>query len=430
MTSATNAAVEGSLPDSAPAKKVALTIGDALRGHSNSLGFIRLVLACVVIFDHAFPLGGFGQDVLWGLSHGQASMGSIAVDGFFAISGYLIAKSAMSADVVQFMWRRFLRIFPAYWVLLVVTAFVVIPIVWVVQGNKLANYFHLGGFGPFRFVTGNWTLRIGTYGIYDVFEKTTPYGRAIHASAVNGSIWTLIYEWNCYLLVAVLLLFGIFLRARILVPIITGFLAILQVVLVVNPSALVTLVPWASDQYTITLTLIFMIGACIAVYAKSIPFSHPLGILSAIIVIVTLREGGFAEVGAPAGVYLVLYLGAALPAPFQRVGAKNDYSYGVYIWGFLVEQTLASAGLYKLGYFPFAIGTLIVSLGFAWLSWHIVEKRAMGLKSWGPGRGWRYWRAAVRRRETRGEKPQTPSGAGESEESAMTSSSVAIKEAK
>jgi peptidoglycan/LPS O-acetylase OafA/YrhL len=370
---------------------VGRSIGEALAGHRNSLGFIRLVLASVVIFDHAFPLGGFGTDIFFRFSHGQASLGSIAVDGFFGISGYLIAKSGLSSDIVQFMWRRFLRIFPAYWVMLVLTALVVIPIVWLAQGQSLARYFHLGGLGPARFVLGNWTLNLSTYGIYDVFATTTPYGRLIGGSAVNGSIWTLIYEWNCYLLIAVLLLFGVLKRAKVVVPIITAFLFIMQVVLFVNPAALPKFIPWISDQYTIMLTLTFMLGSCVALYSRKIPYSNGLGILCAIVFLYTFRAGGFQEIGVPAGVYLVLYLGARLPRVFHRIGTKNDYSYGVYIYGFLVEQVLARVGLYKLGYFPYAIGTLIVSLGLAWLSWHIVEKRAMSLKDWGPGRGLQHW---------------------------------------
>jgi peptidoglycan/LPS O-acetylase OafA/YrhL len=394
VTSATTAGVDGPVEPSgatAVVANVGRSIGEALAGHRNSLGFIRLVLASVVIFDHAFPLGGFGADPFFSLSRGQASLGSIAVDGFFGISGYLIAKSALSADIVQFMWRRFLRIFPAYWVVLVLTAFVVIPIVWLAQGQSLATYFHVSGPGPVRFVVGNWTLHIGTYGIYDVFAKTTPYGQLIHGSAVNGSIWTLIYEWNCYLLIGVLLVFGVLRRAKIVVPIIAGFLYIMQVVLFVNPKAIATFIPWISDQYTIMLTLTFMLGSCVALYSRKIPYSNGIGILCAVLFLYTFREGGFQEIGVPAGVYLVLYLGARLPKAVQWVGTKNDYSYGVYVYGFLVEQVLARVGLYKFGYFPFAVGTLVVSLGMAWLSWHVVEKRAMALKDWGPGRGVRYW---------------------------------------
>ena len=116
-----------------------LMLGDALRGHNNSLGFIRLVLASLVIVDHAFPLGGFGVEPVAGWTIGQTSLGGIAVAGFFAISGYLITKSGLAADILQFLWRRFLRIFPAYWAVLLVTALVIAPIVWWADGHNLAQ---------------------------------------------------------------------------------------------------------------------------------------------------------------------------------------------------------------------------------------------------------------------------------------------------
>lgn len=392
MTSATATSAERNLPNEAAlAQKTQLVLGDALRGHNNSLGFIRLILASAVIFDHAFPLGGFGADPFFTLTRGQASMGSIAVAGFFAISGYLIAKSGMSADVVQFMWRRFLRIFPAYWVVLLFTAFIVAPILWVSQGDNFLSYFRSSPNGALHYFTANWTLNIGTYGIHDLLTNTTPYGRSIHGSALNGSIWTLVYEWGCYLLVAVLLVFGVLKRARVVVPLITLFLAAVQVVTIVDPSAVNTILPLLSDGYRVQLTLTFMYGACLAVYSKQVPYTNGLGILSGLVMLYTLRYGGFSLLGTAAGAYFVMYLGARLPKQLQWVGAKNDYSYGVYIYGFLVEQVLAFAGLYKFGYLPYVLVSLVVSLGLAWLSWHGIEKWAMSLKDWGPGRGWRHW---------------------------------------
>ena len=199
-----------------------ISLGQALNGHNNALGLIRLLLASLVIVDHAFPLGGFGKDPFWYVTHGQASLGSLAVAGFFAISGYLIAKSGMSGDVVQFMWKRTLRIFPAYWVVLLFTAFIVAPLLWLSAGGTLPSYFSGTGNGvgasPYFFITGNWTLNIGTYGIYDLLVNTTPYGQEIHGSALNGSIWTLIYEWQCYLLIGVLVLFAVMKNAKLIVP--------------------------------------------------------------------------------------------------------------------------------------------------------------------------------------------------------------------
>jgi peptidoglycan/LPS O-acetylase OafA/YrhL len=77
----------------------------------------------------------------------------------------------------------------------------------------------------------------------------------------------------------------------------------------------------------------------------------------------------------------------------QWIGAKNDYSYGVYIYGFLVQQVTAYLGWYQLGYLPWVAICLVLSFGCAWISWHLVEKRAMSLKNWGPGRGVAHWRA-------------------------------------
>jgi peptidoglycan/LPS O-acetylase OafA/YrhL len=159
----------------------------------------------------------------------------------------------------------------------------------------------------------------------------------------------------------------------------------------IEPSSIGSLVPFLADPYKISLTMTFMFGACIAVYARSIPYADGLGVLSAVVLAVSLRWGLFGIIGIAAGSYLVLYLGARLPRWAQRVGAKNDFSYGVYIYGFLVEQVLAYFGVHKWGYLPYVLIALAISGGMAWLSWHGVEKHAMSLKSWGPGRGLRHW---------------------------------------
>ncbi len=373
------------------AAKVHLSIAEALGGHRNSLGLIRLVLASLVIFDHAFPLGGFGDDPGLAQSHGQASLGSLAVGGFFAISGYLITKSGMSADVLQYAWRRVLRIFPAFWAVLLLTALVIGPMLWLATGHSFGTYFSLSPQNPFHYLASNWKLNIGTYGIYDLLATTTPYGLQVGSSVFNGSIWTLLYEWNCYVLIGVGVAFGIFSRAKILVPIITVLLLLVQLMSITNPGAPGAIAPYLADPHSVSLTFTFMLGATMAVYSRKIVYSNALGVLSGLVVLASLRYGGFLTIGTIAGAYFVMYLAARLPRRLQWIGAKNDYSYGVYIYGFLVQQLTAHLGWYKLGYLPYVLIALIFTYGLAWLSWHGVEKRAMALKDWGPGRGWRYW---------------------------------------
>lgn len=371
------------------------SVGSALRGHLNSLGIIRLVLASLVIVDHAFPLGGFGEDPFWRYTNGQTSLGGIAVGGFFVISGYLIVKSGASSDLMQFLWRRVIRIFPAFWGVLLFTAFVVGPIAWLVRGEPLSTYFTLGPGGPFSYITSNWTLTIGSYGIKDIFIGT-PYGQLTGGSVFNGSLWTLAYEWGCYMLVAVLAVFGVLARARIIVPFLTGFMLLASALTSLSSAEVGRVVPLLADPQVIFLGSTFLVGATIGVYSNKIPYDDRLGVLSGLVFLISMFYGGFAIFGVVAGGYFVMYLAARLPKSFQWIGAKNDYSYGVYVYGFLVQQCLAALGVYQFGYWVFMLAALPITFALAWLSWHVIEKQALALKAWGPGRGISAWRDRIR----------------------------------
>lgn len=397
-----------------------ISLSAALGGHNNSLGLLRLVLASLVIFSHAFPTGGWGEDPTLKMSRGQETIGGLAVVGFFAISGYLIAKSGVSSDILQFLWRRVLRIFPAFWTVLIVSAAIVGPVIWVLEGHGIRSYLNLGSGGPLAYVTANWALDIHQWGIFDIFTNTTPYGSTVKTSVFNGSIWTLTYEWSCYLIIAALVLFGVLKRARFLVLILTVFYFAVEVSNKAVPGSAGNVMPFLADNYRVTLALAFLIGSCLAMYSREIPFDNRLGIFCGVVILFTLREGGWVLLGYPALAYFLMWAAAWLPKKLRWIGAKNDYSYGVYVYGFLVQQITAYFGWYRMGYVPWVLAVLIITAGCAWLSWHIVEKRALALKDWGPGRGIRYWyeRAAPRvrqlsRRSTRVPTEDTASGVAE-----------------
>jgi len=386
-----------------------MSMRDALNGHRNSLGIIRLVLAAAVILDHAFPLGGWGTAPFLALTREQQSLGGLAVLGFFAVSGYLVTKSGLGNDGMQFIWRRFLRIFPGFWAVLIFGAFVVGPSVYLLEGRSLTDYFSLAPGGPITYLTANATLQIGQYGINDVFAGN-PFG-----GPINGSIWTLAYEWLCYLLVMVLVFAGVLAKARLVVPIITAFLAVFQLMNIVMPGALAEMIPLLGDPWRVNFAFIFFIGGCIALYSDRVPYSVPLGVFAIVFSLVTLRVGGFNTMGFIAFAYAVLFLAAWLPQRLQRVGAVNDYSYGVYLYGWVVQQYLAYLGVHLWGYWPYVLLSLVGAFGLAWLSWHLVEKQAMKLKDIGPGRGIAYWRArgVARREQRRAEREAQVSGGGE-----------------
>ena len=104
-----------------------LTIGEAFSPRHNSLNFLRLAICLTVIFSHGITLGGFGNEWILG---DRTTFALPTLYGFFCLSGFLIAGSATRNHVGRYLWQRFLRIMPAYWICLVVTAFIIGALAW------------------------------------------------------------------------------------------------------------------------------------------------------------------------------------------------------------------------------------------------------------------------------------------------------------
>jgi peptidoglycan/LPS O-acetylase OafA/YrhL len=201
---------------------------------------------------------------------------------------------------------------------------------------------------------------------------------------------------------------GILTKAKIIIPLTAAFFFILRIVNEVDPGGAATVFPPLADIWRLNFGFIFFIGATIAVYSDRIPFDHRWGIVAGLGSVALLRVGGFNTVGYFLFAYFVLYLAAALPKRLHWIGQKNDYSYGVYLYGWVVQQVLAFLGVYKLGYVPFVVSSLLAAGACAWVSWHLVEKQALKLKDWGPGRGIRYWWDWLSDRARRRNRPEPP----------------------
>jgi len=355
------------------------TIGEAFDPKSNSLNLLRLVFATAVIFSHALDLGLYWND--WILD--RTTIGTVAVYCFFAISGFLIAGSAERNAGGRYLWQRCLRILPAFWVCLVVTAFVLAFVGW----QHLMHAYHLPATpsryvhstdGPFGYVINNWFLQI---------RQAT-----IAGTAWNGSLWTLVYEFVCYLILGALALLGLLRRRRVV-------LALTAVAW--GLEALYTAVPALRHQLgsqhielTLYLSLVplFLTGTLVYLYRESIPDSGLLAGASAALFVASLwiPVGGdipaitltSTSLFAPAVVLPVLWLGIHLP--FHRLASTNDYSYGMYIYAFPVQVLLAFWGVSRWGYVPFAIMGVLATIPLAVASWWLIERPALRLKKWSP----------------------------------------------
>jgi peptidoglycan/LPS O-acetylase OafA/YrhL len=80
-------------------------------------------------------------------------------------------------------------------------------------------------------------------------------------------------------------------------------------------------------------------------------------------------------------VYFLIWLAIAIPL---RIGSTHDISYGVYIYAFPIQQTLAIVGWNRMGWFGYSLVSLALTLPLAWASWLLVERPVMSFKEWTP----------------------------------------------
>lgn len=355
------------------------SLRERLQGRGqNSFGALRLMFAAAVIVSHAFPLSGRGTDPVYAWTGSQTHVGSLAVYGFLAISGYVVTKSAARLAPGRFAWHRVIRLYPAYWVALIVGGLVISPIAWAMSGRDMSAFWAEPN-GPRSYVLRNASLWTQQWDIHDLWAGQ-PLGISPSTipGAVNGSMWTLAYELMCYIIIGAFAAWGILNRNKIVVPIAAGLFGLMELVIRIRPGFFAHYVGVLDDSM-ITLGWVFMLGASAALFADRIPMRHTFGVASLAVMAITLWVGGFHVIGIPAFVYATLWAAAALPRWFHWVGAKNDYSYGLYLYGWPVQVALAAAGLqHKL--LLYVALSLLGAAVLAWASWHGVEKWAMKAK--------------------------------------------------
>jgi peptidoglycan/LPS O-acetylase OafA/YrhL len=377
-----------------------LTLGEAYSPRRNSLNFLRLAFCLTVIFSHAITQGGFGSEWILG---DRTTIAVPTLYGFFCLSGFLITGSAMRNNVGRYLWQRFLRIMPAYWLCLVVTAFIIGALAWIHQAHTtscsiFSCYYFIPSSSPLDYLYHNALLGWNQFNI-----GSTPYGGPV-PYFWNNSVWTLLPEVCCYLLLAGLASLRLLHRRHFVVGLACGVWLFEVVIACWGPanSAAHIFGPFTVTPAlifgVITLAPPFLAGSVLYLYRDNVPDSGWLALGFALVYVggawlPFFGQGmtrfshflpGPTSVMAPALAYPLVWVGIHLPPLFQRVGARNDYSYGVYIYSWPVMQLLGMWGVQHWGYAVFTASAVAGTVGLAVLSWHLVEKRALSLKKIDP----------------------------------------------
>jgi len=166
---------------------------------ANNFDLLRILFAWFVIVSHAYVLNGDGAtDPLFELTQQTFLFSFIGVKGFFIISGYLIFKSMMvSTSIFEYLVKRVLRIFPALAVVLLIT----LVAVYFVYPTNLPPFF--SNKEVYAYFLGNVILFKPHFFISGIFS-------GLPSSAINGSLWTIEYEFFFYLFI----LFFFFIRSQ------------------------------------------------------------------------------------------------------------------------------------------------------------------------------------------------------------------------
>lgn len=332
--------------------------GQSSTRSGNGFDLLRLVAAAAVLWSHHHAILNLPEPMFPGL---DATFGAFGVYIFFAISGYLNAGSLMRGrSSAAFLYNRVLRIYPA---LLACTIFAIV-LGLVLTTVPLRQY--LFDSATAAYLLRNATLIAGVrYNLPGVFEAN-PYPRAM-----NGSLWTLPYEMDLYIVLALVLLVWRYRSAAlyVLAALVVAALAILPV-----PASTLLVLPGVFANHLATFATLFLAGAVLAASERDFGFLYGcLACLAAGVLLLLTGNIWLARllIFAP----LVIIVGRLEPPRMLR--PRVDISYGFYLYAFPVQQLVASQ---TTRFWPVLILSAAGTLVMAYLSSRLVEQPALRLK--------------------------------------------------
>ena len=357
-----------------------VSLGDKLesrKGIGPGFDFLRVILATSVVAWHCDPLlsGGAGRlDTTWMVWF----LGYAILTMFFALSGLLIAGSALRHTPGNFLLNRGLRIFPALIVEVVLSAFILGP-----AFTSLTPWEYFSSATTWHYLTN--VFGLVNFQLPGVFSSHP-------VDLVNLALWTIPYELACYVFMAVVMVTGFRRHPHIVffcgvAVIVVGLVAVALAIPVEGPGFGHKVLSRIFTSYRSRVFIGFTTGVAMFVWRHRIPYSRSL-LTCAILACVGIAALGPADqlsypvvnlLAPPALVYLTAYVGVS-DFPTLPVFHRGDYSYGIYLYGFPIQQvTVDLFPSIQHGYVLFALSFPVIVL-FSIFSWHVIEKPVLRLR--------------------------------------------------
>lgn len=330
--------------------------------HSNNFDQLRFIAASLVILSHCFPLTqGSNANEILNLFTGNLSLGTLSVFTFFFISGYLITKSWNNQPkLLNFSLKRILRIYPGLIAVILFSTFFIGPIVSSLDVNEY--FLSLNVFSLIK----NMML---------LYQADLPgvFNNNIYPIAVNGSLWTLILEASMYITTIFLGMSKILTKKWYLI-IFLFFEIVLNNFVDISKTRFIWIVINKFAVY-------YLIGMCYFIFGKKIKYNFKLCILLLLVWILSFKTYLFDYVSYISIPYLIFSIAFVPRKYLPRFTGDNDYSYGLYIYAFPIQQTIVHFSNNHISILTLFLLSYPLTLFMAFLSWNYIEKKALNLKN-------------------------------------------------
>ncbi|VVP27667.1 hypothetical protein PS900_04188 [Pseudomonas fluorescens] len=334
----------------------------------NNFNGLRFFAAMAVVLSHSFTLAT-GNPLNEPLTSALGiNIGHIAVDIFFVSSGFLVTSSLLRSNTIgEFLLFRALRVFPALWTLLIITVFLIGPLL-----SSLSAIEYFSKFETYKYLIQNAILIFGANYYLPGFFETAPY-----PMVVNGSLWSLPIEIRMYLILAC-----IWAGLSIINRKTTSNLRMVAWVVFLS-CTVIAVYHYVTGQEVgnfFRLGGMFFSGVLLKTYKEKIIIPWWGGLLLVLATVVAAADTRFfLMVYSITSPFLVIFVAHCKIPVISNIYIKDDVSYGVYVYSFPVQQiiVLSIPGVAPINTFLYSA---LVTLPIAFLSWRLVESKILKLK--------------------------------------------------
>ena len=327
-----------------------------------------------MVFSHSFPLLRSNNDTepLFVLTRHQVTFGNLSVWAFFVISGFLITKSWLrTKSLGVYLRHRILRIYPGF----IALAFISLLLIYPIAVDRTAAH------------------KVNLWDFFlQVLRLRIPFTHVFSLNPLpdemNGSLWSIPYEFWCYLGIAFLGLTSLLKRRLLIIALmlaVIGFHIYLEITGWL-PGGKILGEIFGFPLFWATILPFFLAGALMHLYEDRIMLDARLALAALACLVASFFIPHAICLTLPVlGSYLLLWLAYWPPLHPIHLARWGDFSYGTYLYAFPIEQLLVAyfAAHFRATLTPLKLFALALPLSLAAgaLSWHLVEKRFLPKRS-------------------------------------------------